>query len=382
MKNKFFVVTTIPRSLNFFRGNLLYLSDYYDVCAISSEKHQLETIGKREHVKTKYIPMHRNISLLRDIISLFYFIVFFLKERPLVVHGNTPKASLLSMLAAWITRVPVRIYMCHGLRYQGNHGKIRKLLMFMERLSCYCASEVICVSNGVRNTLIQDGICKEDKAVVIGYGSASGIDLNYFSRDAIKENKSIRESLNISEHSFVFIFIGRIVADKGINELISAFTNLLETKADIDLILVGGEERDLNPISNLSLQAIKENKRIHAVGKQADIRPYLLAADSMVFPSYREGFGMVLIEAAAMGIPAISSNIIGCNEIIIDGINGKLIPSKSIDSLYKEMEWFYKHKDTVIKEMKNRARELVESRYEQKKVWSLLLAEYQRLENI
>ena len=117
------------------------------------------------------------------------------------------------------------------------------------------------------------------------------------------------------------------------------------------------------------------------MGKQKDIRPYLLAADTMTFPSYREGFGMVLIEAAAMNVPAISSDITGCNEIIQDGVNGKLIPSKDVDSLYNVMKWFYEHKDAEVKQMKSKARELVENRFERKKVWNLLLAEYQRLEN-
>ena len=381
VKKKLFIVTTIPATLNFFKGNLAFLTTFYHVCAISSEKERLREIAQREGIEYREIPMKRQISLFWDIICLLKFLLLFLRERPDIVHGNTPKASMLSMVASWITRVPVRIYMCHGLRYQGTSGKLRKLLMFMERLSCSCATEVICVSKGVRDTLVNDGICKNEKAVVVGYGSAAGIDLIYFSSNAVKENKSIRQQLDISEKSFVFIFIGRIVADKGINELVSTFSRLTGEGLDLDLILVGAEERDLNPISDSSLEEIRKNKRIHAVGRQSDIRPYLLAADTMVFPSYREGFGMVLIEAAAMGIPAISSDIIGCNEIIMNGINGKLIPTKNAEALYQEMKWFYEHKDLEVMQMKNVTREMVENRYEQKMVWSLLLTEYQRLEN-
>lgn len=381
MKSKFFIATTIPVTLNFFKGNLAFLSTYYQVCAISSEKERLREIAKREGIGHREMPMKRQISLFWDIVCLLKFLLLFLRERPDIVHGNTPKASMLSMVASWITRVPVRIYMCHGLRYQGTTGKLRKLLMFMERLSCICATEVICVSKGVRDTLVNDGICKNEKAVVIGHGSAAGIDLNYFSPNAVKENKSIRQQLDISEKSFVFIFIGRIVADKGINELVSTFSKLTGEGLDVDLILVGAEERELNPISDSSLEEIGKNKRIHAVGKQSDIRSYLMAADTMVFPSYREGFGMVLIEAAAMGVPAISSDIIGCNEIIIDSVNGKLIPANNTEALYQEMKWFYEHKDLEVMQMKNKTREMVENRFEQKKVWNLLLAEYQRLEN-
>lgn len=378
---KFFIVTTIPLSLNFFKGNLSFLSKYYDVYAISSEKNALDDFCAKEGVRSFYIPMKRPISLFRDFICLFKFIFLFLKEKPRIVHGNTPKGSMLSMIAAWITGVPVRIYMCHGLRYQGAQGRIRKLLMFMERISCSCATEVICVSKGVRDTLVKDKICKDGKAIVVGNGSASGIDLSYFSPNVVQEDVSIRNELGISEKSFVFIFVGRIVADKGINELISAFSKLSREVKNVDLLLVGPEEHDLNPISDFSIMEIKENKHIHAVGKQIDVRPYLMASDAMTFPSYREGFGMVLIEAAAMNVPSISSDIIGCNEIIFDGVNGKLIPSKDSDSLYEAMKWFYEHKDAEVKQMQARARELVEKRFERKKVWKLLLAEYQRLEN-
>lgn len=365
----------------FFKGNLSFLNIYYDIYAISSEKKALMDFCVKEGIHFFYIPMKRSISLFRDLVCLFKFIYLFGKEKPKIVHGNTPKGSFLSMIASWIARVPVRIYMCHGLRYQGAHGKIRKLLMFMEKLSCSCATEVICVSKGVRDTLVKDKICKDQKAVVIGFGSASGIDLNYFSSHAVKEDISMRQQLGISKDAFVFIFVGRIVEDKGINELVGAFSKLSKEIPNIDLILVGAEERDLNPISDVSLSEIKVNKHIHAVGRQSDVRPYLLAADTMVFPSYREGFGMVLIEAAAMGIPAISSDIIGCNEIIKDGVNGKLIPPRNEDALYREMKWFYEHKDSDVSQMKSKAREMVECRYEQKKVWNLLLAEYQRLEN-
>lgn len=377
---KFFIVTTIPLSLNFFKGNLSFLSRYYDVYAISSEKKALEDFCTKEGVRSFYIPMKRPISLFWDLICLFKFVLLFLKEQPEIVHGNTPKGSMLSMIAAWITRVPVRIYMCHGLRYQGAQGRIRKLLMFMERLSCSCATEVICVSKGVRDTLVKDKICNDRKAIVVGNGSASGVDLSYFSPNVVQEDISIRNELGIFEKSFVFIFVGRIVADKGINELVSAFSKLSKEVRDVDLLLVGPEEHDLNPISDSSIWEIKANKRIHAVGKQIDIRPYLKASDTMTFPSYREGFGMVLIEAAAMNVPSISSDIIGCNEIIIDGVNGKLIPSKDSDSLYEAMKWFYEHKDAEVKQMQAGARKLVEDRYEQKMVWSLLLTEYQRLE--
>ena len=166
-KNKFFIVTTIPVSLSFFRGQLHFLSQEFDVCAISSQPENLLNFGRKEGIRTYCVPMRREISIWKDLVSLFYLIFFFVRERPKVVHGNTPKASLLSMLAAKLTGIPVRIYMCHGLRYQGCVGIMRKILMCMERISCFCATNVIAVSQGVERTLILDRICSKKKCKVI-----------------------------------------------------------------------------------------------------------------------------------------------------------------------------------------------------------------------
>lgn len=374
---KFFITTTIPTTLGFFKGNLRYISEWFDVCAISSQAENLKAVGEREGVRTYCIPMERPIALVRDIVCLFKFIIFFLMERPYVVHGNTPKASMLSMVAAWVTRVPVRIYMCHGLRYQGTQGKMRKLLMWMEKLTCACATEVICVSNGVRGTFAEDGICDFNKSVVIGAGSATGLDVEHFNPEVVEHNV-LRTELGLSQDDFVFIFVGRIVTDKGINELVSAFNRLSGEYPQAHLVLIGNEELELNPITADSRSIIHSNKHIHPIGRRTDVRPYLKDADAFVFPSYREGFGMVLIEANAMGTPAISSDIIGCNEIIIEGENGVLIPSKDADALYIKMkEWL--ENPVSVKKMSAVCRKSIVQRFNRAEVWKLYLDEYLRL---
>lgn len=377
MKRKFFITTTIPATLVFFQGNLAFLNESFDVCAISSQKESLEMLGQREGIRTYCIPMCRPISLFHDIVSLFRFLSLFLKERPDIVHGNTPKASMLSMLAAKITGVKVRIYMCHGLRYQGTTGIMRWLLMMIEKITSACATEVICVSKGVKNIMIEDCICPKSKAIVIHHGSAGGIDLDRFKEDPSKKSE-IREKLGISPSDFVYLFVGRIVKDKGINELVNAFVKLQALKQFVHLILVGSEEGSLNPISDEIRKKIKKNKNIHAVGRQGDIRPYLLSSDAFILPSYREGFGMVLIEAGALGLPCITTDISGCNEIIISGENGEIIPPRDENALYEKMKEWVEHPEKPIA-MALKARSLVESRFEQKVVWNGLLEEYKRL---
>lgn len=368
MKKKFFITTTIPATLGFFKGNLAYLNEVFEVYAISSQKDELNELGRKEGIKTFFIPMRRPISLFYDIVSLFRFIKLFLVERPDIVHGNTPKASLLSMVSAKLSGVKVRIYMCHGLRYQGTTGIMRLLLMKMEKITCACATEVICVSKGVRNILIEDGICAKNKAVVIHHGSASGIDLDYFKIDSSLQNTDVREKLGISLTDFVFIFVGRIVKDKGVNELISSFEKLHSQINSVHLILVGSEEKDLNPISKKNRETIETHLNIHAVGRQIDIRPYLLSSDAFVLPSYREGFGMVLLEAGAMGLPCITTNISGCNEIVIQGENGEIIPPRDENALYEKMKDWVVHKDKLAY-MSSHARSFVENRFDKKTVW-------------
>lgn len=365
-KKKFFIATTVPITFTFFRGQLQRLNEEFDVCAISSIREELEEFGRKEGVQTHYIDMSRPISLWRDLKSLIHFIGYFLRERPVIVHGNTPKASLLSMVAGWLTRRPVRIYMCHGLRYQGTDGRMRSLLMLMERITCRCATHVLCVSEGVMNTFEQDGICKRKKMRVIGHGSACGIDMSHYDRNQVQED--IRAKLGIAPDAFVFGFVGRIVQDKGINELVHAFARLNEEHKNCYLILVGGEETEQNPITAETRQLINECSSIKAVGRKKDVRPYLAAMDGFVLPSYREGFGMVLVEAAAMGVPSITTNIIGCNEVIMDSVNGDIIEPRSEEALYEQMKRWVKRPE-MVKQYAAHARELAASRYEQQAVW-------------
>ena len=379
MKKKFFIATTIPASLNFFRGHLNFLNRHFDVTAISSEPAKLQEIGNREGIRVEAIQMERSISILKDLYSLIKFLLLFLREKPDIVHGNTPKASFLSMIAAWITRIPVRIYMCHGLRYQGEDNRYKKrLLMAMEKIACKCATTVIGVSYGVRNTLISDGICNHEKAIVVHYGSASGIDTNHFSRESTDIDTTTYQELGINNDDFTFVFVGRIVKDKGINELVRAFSQLVETHTNVHLILVGPTNAPTNRISTETESLIRNTSNIHAVGVQKDIRPYLLNANALVLPSYREGFGMVLIEAGAMSLPAIASNIIGCNEIIVPGENGDLVEAKNIDSLFNMMKRYIEYPE-YVKNLSQSARKMIVERYSQPQVWSALLEVYRNL---
>lgn len=190
----------------------------------------------------------------------------------------------------------------------------------------------------------------------------------------------IRQKLNIDIGDFVFIFVGRLVSDKGINELVRAFTGLLATHTDIKLLLVGPLEQDLDPLEKDTLEKIKSIESIIFVGYQSDVRPYFAVSDTLVFPSYREGFPNVVMQAGAMGLASIVTNINGCNEIIIEGENGTIIPFKDESALESKMKLFLNDKN-LVSYLSVNARDLIVSRYEQKNVWEALLKEYKSLHN-
>lgn len=310
--------STVPESLNIFCRDLLselQESEGYSVVAVSSPGDALSEIASREGVKVYPVPMERHIAPFKDLISLWKLITVFRKERPDMVHSITPKAGLLSMMAAWICRVPVRLHTFTGLVFPTSTGFKQKLLIFTDRVTCVCATHIMPESDGVKNDLINYQITSKPLKV-LGYGNIRGINLKYFDRtvEVEKEAEKIRKT-DIT----TFIFIGRLVRDKGINELVYAFAKLNKEYPKTRLLLVGRREDKLDPLQNQTLREIDNNPAIIATGEQKDVRPWLAASNIFVFPSYREGFPNVVIEAGAMGLPAIVTDINGSREIIIEG---------------------------------------------------------------
>ena len=363
-KTKIVRTSTVPGSLNnFCRGLLSELQekDGYEIVAVSSPGPALDEIRAREGVKTCAVPMERHISPMKDLKSLFGLIKVFRKEKPTMVHSMTPKAGLLSMMAAWLTRVPVRVHTFTGLVFPTATGLKQKILIFTDRLTCACATHIVPEGEGVKNDLINYKITKKPLKV-LGYGNVRGIDLEQYnpeSHDVQAEAAKIRK-----DGVLTFIFIGRLVKDKGINELVKAFYQLNAQYPNTRLLLVGPFEENLDPLEPETLTEIDTNKAIEAVGRQNDVRPWLAASDVFVFPSYREGFPNVVIEAGAMGLPSIVTDINGSREIIIDGRNGIIIPPRQADTLSRAMELFVTDKD-LANRLSNEARPLIASRYEQ-----------------
>ncbi|MDE6196229.1 MAG: glycosyltransferase family 4 protein, partial [Muribaculaceae bacterium] len=321
----------------------------------------MREIEEREGVRTVAVPMERHISPFKDLKSLWGLIKVFRREKPAMVHSITPKAGLLSMMAAWFCRVPVRVHTFTGLVFPTATGLTQKILILTDRITCACATHVVPEGEGVRSDLINYRITKKPLRV-LGHGNIRGIDLERYNPE-LPEVKAEASRIR-KDGVFTFVFIGRLVGDKGINELVAAFARLNKECPSTRLILVGPQESNLDPLQPETLAEIEANKSIEAVGSQSDVRPWLVASDAFVFPSYREGFPNVVIEAGAMGLPSIVTDINGSREIIIEGENGTIIPSKSEAALYDAMYRFVTQADEIGK-MASSARELIASRYEQ-----------------
>ena len=377
-------VTTVAGSLDgMLTGQLRFLSERFDVVGVASGAETLEKIAAREGVRVVHVEMRREIAPVQDLRSLFALTRLFLRERPFIVHANTPKASLLAMCAAWLARVPHRIYTVTGLRFETTRGAFRLLLKTMERFTCFFATKVVPEGDGVKTTLRRERITRKPMEKILN-GNINGIDLEYFKRTPEIEARAAeirREIGACSDETFVFAFAGRIVRDKGVNELVRAFAKLRRTlagtPADARLLLLGNFEDALDPIADdVRAEIFRENSGIFAPGYQNDLRPYYAAANAFVLPSRREGFPNVVLQAGAMGVPAIVSNISGCNEIIREGENGTIVPKDDESTLFPAMKRFVEGRTTLVPALAARARELIASRFEQRAVWRATLEMY------
>ncbi len=263
----------------------------------------------------------------------------FKEEKFDVIQYTSPNASLCCSLTPGFKKIPLRIYGQWGLRYVGLTGVKKKLLKMIEKFTCKGATDIYAVSNKNRRFAIEEGLCKEDKIFVVGKGGTVGVDLNRFDlENKPKLRESARKELGINQEDFLFTFVGRLNADKGFDELISAFKRLSEENERVKLMLVGMED-STNPPSKESMSWARESSRVVFTGgvSQEAVPRYLAAADICVHPTYREGFSMVLQEAMAMGVPIITTDIPGPSEVITEGKTGVLVPAKDSEALLREM---------------------------------------------
>jgi glycosyltransferase involved in cell wall biosynthesis len=353
------------------------MSQYFEVVGISSPGVLLQKVEKEEGIRTYGVNMSRSITPFRDLLALAKLIRIFKKEHPEFVHTHTAKAGILGMLAAWICNVPVRLHTVAGLPLLETKGLKRKLLDAVEKLTYSLSSKVYPNSFGLEAIIQEQDYADKNKIKVIGKGSSNGINTTFFSREQVSNAvlQQTKDENSIVIEDFVFIFIGRIVNDKGITELVSAFENLATNYQNAKLILVGNFEEDLDPLDSKTHSLIDNHPNIKFVGYHQDVRPMLAASNVLVFPSYREGLPNVPLQACAMDLPCIVSDINGCNEIITHEFNGLLVPVKNTIELQNAMERIMVDK-ALYDKLSGNARESILTRYDQQVLWKEIKKEY------
>lgn len=370
--NKIIRAVTAPQSLCFCREVMMKMRMMgYEMVAVTSPGAELDKLRDEDGFHCVAVPMERHISIVNDLKSLWNMIWVLRKERPYMVHSMTPKAGLICMFAAWITRVPRRVHTFTGLMWPTATGLKRRILMSTDRLTCACATHVIPEGQGVLNDLKKGGITKKPMKI-LGYGNVMGVDMERFNpaRFVVQKEDGV----------FTFLFVGRIVGDKGINELVEAFTRLYNKYKNVRLVLVGTYEHELDPVSDTTRKEIDTNDAINACGTKYgdDLLQMYVDADCFVMPSYREGFPNTVLEAGAMNLPSIVTDINGSREIIANEKNGLIVPSKNTTALYEAMERILTD-DVLRMHMARMARPMINSRFEKEFVQSCQIKFYEEI---
>lgn len=300
--------------------------------------------------------------------------------RPHVVHTHTPKGGLLGMISAWLSRTPVRIYHMRGLPFMTSRGLRRFLLRWTERTACYLAHRVLCVSHSVKEIAIQEGLCSTKKIKVLGGGSGNGVNaLSKFNPSFIdnKARNHLKERFNIPHSAMILGFIGRVVRDKGIVELAEAWSVLREEFPNLRLLVIGPFEQQ-DPIPSEVKLSFAKDPRVHLLGEQSNTPPLYGIMDVVVLPTYREGFPNVPLEAAAMALPVVATNVPGCVDAVQDGVTGTLVPPRNAEALANALRQYLQ--DPELRRKHGEAgRQRVLRDFRQEVIWEALYHEYLQL---
>lgn len=323
-----YVTTHAISAENLMNGQLTFLRERgFDITVIAAPSESLDIVREREQVATIPIPIEREISPAADARTLTKLCGILRKLRPDIVNAGTPKAGLLGMIAAKLTGVPVRLYTLRGLRLETTSGFKERLLSTTERIAASCAHQVICVGDSLRQEFVRRRLVPASKTIVLRHGSSNGVKAERFqySAEQFLQIGQLRTSLGIPIDAPVIGFVGRLTRDKGIVDLHEAFTRLLGEFPDLRLILIGWPEEG-DPVPADVWQSIQEHPQIIRTGAVKDPSLYYGLFDVFVFPSYREGFPNVPMEAAAAGVPVVGYQATGTLDAVIDGVTGALVP--------------------------------------------------------
>ena len=375
-------ITTAPLSLDvLLRGQMKYMKEHgFEVIMVSSDGKELDTVIHNESCRHKIIPMTRRMTPFRDIRCLWLLYKFFKKERPDIVHSHTPKAGLLSMIAAKWAGVKIRIHTIAGLRYITTKGLSRRILVFMERLTGKAATHVWPNSVSLKKYITEKRLVKPEKLEVIGMGSSNGIDLSRYSSTALIKGKTeeVKKIISYDERLIYFLSVGRMVHDKGMDELVSAFIRVYNGNNNIRLVLVGDFENEVDPVSIKTKELIHSHPGIIMAGWSDKVEYFMHLSFALIHPSHREGFPNVLLQAGAMGCPVICSRIDGNTDIVEQKRTGLLFEVRNENDLFEKLQYALAD-PAIIKEYAVALRQHIMKNFDQPVVHALLHKRYLEL---
>lgn len=350
------------------------------VVLVSSAGPEIDKIQTKENLRYEIVEIPRSLSPMRDMVALIRLMQLFFRHRFDLVHSTTPKAGLLTALAAFIAMVPIRFHTFTGQPWVTLKGPLRWASRMADRLIGILDTKCYADSGSQARFLIAEGIISPRKMAVIGHGSLAGVDLGRFNPDRWPPStrQEHRGELSVSASSTLLIFVGRITPDKGISELLEAFSGLLAMNYDVDLLLVGPQDRDRGGAGSLDLSQAEKSPRIHAIGYSDCPERYLAIADIFCLPSYREGFGTVVMEAAAMGLPTVGTAIYGLTDAVADGETGILVPPRDAGALREALRRLLDCPDERIR-MGRAARQRCFELFDAAKINAGVAEEYQNI---
>jgi glycosyltransferase involved in cell wall biosynthesis len=377
-------VTTVPMALRYLLpGQMKYMQQQgLEVLMISADGPELPDVLANEGCPHRIVPLTRQITPLKDLACLWQMIKIFRQERPDIVHTHTPKAGLIGMLAAKLAGVRIRIHTVAGMPLMVEKGAKYHLLKFIERLTYWAATQVWPNSHSMKGFIVQQKLAPTKKLRIIGKGSSNGISLNRFSPAAIDPAvlEQTRQKIDWQPHKRYMLCVGRLVKDKGIAELVEAFVQLHQEAPDWQLVLVGQYEPELDPLPEATLQQIQGHPAIKAVGWSTEVPAFMQLAHLFVFPSHREGFPNVLLQAGAMQLPIICSSIPGNVDIVRDGETGRWFAVDNASALLAQMRQALQQPEQM-RQMATTLYQEVQQYYQQQNVWAAIRAEYVSLLN-
>jgi glycosyltransferase involved in cell wall biosynthesis len=377
-------ITTVPMALRYLlSGQMRFMAaNGFDILMISADGKELAEVKEQEQCRHIIVPMTRKITPFQDTRCLFQLIRIFRKEKPDIVHTHTPKAGLLGMLAAKFCGVKIRIHTVAGLPLMVEKGFKYQLLKFIEKITYSAATQVWPNSNSLLKFISLKKLVNPAKLWIIGKGSTNGINVNRFSKAALNEmiSTEIKGLISYSAQNKYLLCIGRLVVDKGIVELVNVFKQLHKTDPSVKLILVGGFETTLDPLPAYMLNEIETNESIIHINWTENVEYYMYLANYFVFPSHREGFPNVLLQAGAMELPIICSDITGNIDIVTNNETGLIFEPGNEQQMLSMLQYAIMHPQHM-QTMTQKLQKIILEDYRQENIWQNILTAYKTLVN-